>query len=345
MRRLSLEDRLALYKALAGLLKHKTALPNAIEQIQNVYKTSGRRYNRLVEVLEIIKNRLAKGGFTGDKLYRGIVPQGDNIIIIGTAGVQNKEHIGLERAMEMTKLLHDARNEAFQTLIIPTLAFITMIVAFWAIGAYAFPFLETLKPRTGWPPFPNQIYDISLSMASWLPFIGTGFLLIITSVVVSINRWTGETREWFDIHVPPYSITRRMYAAIIAASVGSLIEGGVDAITGIKRIESLTYSRWLKERTSRMIRKLTKGASLGQALNNPLFSPNTRALFEIFSGSANSEISKVLNAAAEDEIKSIKPALTRATKSIQFISYLGIGFLILVYLQAFIQITQQISRI
>ena len=338
-RGLNLQQRIDFYRGLSMLLRSKVTLSETLEEMQNSYRIANQR--KLGRTAKKMAQRLAQGETFSTGLLKGIAPNSEQIII-ASAAEQSDISKGLEIVIKIAKRVDDGKRELLQAMAMPVFLLIVLIIAFWGSGQIAFPFLETLKERSAWGYLPNAVYDASVAMEQWLPLLILGFLVFVWMTSLSLAHWTGRLRNAADWTFPPYSIYRRKEAAIFAASLQALFSSGSEAISGLAQMQRVAKP-WLAAHINVILGRLNKGKPFGEAFSVTVFSQRTRGLLIILGARAGQkEIAGIFEITAEDEIAELTPAIKRVARIIQLMLFVAVATLVLIYIQAFLQITQQL---
>lgn len=136
------------------------------------------------------------------------------------------------------------------------------------------PTYSAILPVERWPDLGQNLYGFSnFIVTKWYILL---LVLGATSTIISmtISKWTGKTREFFD-KLPPWSVYKVYQGCSFLISLASMMQSGTPLNDALKKLKS-TSSPWLAEYIEEMMRNLRRGGkNFGQHLNVGLLDSET----------------------------------------------------------------------
>ena len=113
-------------------------------------------------------------------------------------------------------------------------------------GLQVVPAFEMVLPREQWTGTGASMAVLSDFVNMYLVPSLIAFSFVVLGIVISLPRWTGRTRVFFD-KIPPYSIYRLSSGAGFLLAVASMVKAGIP-IPETLRILQRSAKPWYKER-------------------------------------------------------------------------------------------------
>ena len=261
----SADQRMRFYDKLSRLEANGVGLQDAIVDLKARAEKRGKT-GALSIILHHVQRDLSEGISFAQSLSR-FVPINEAMVIRAgeDSGSLNK---ALLICVDIIKANQEMKRTVLTAVAYPALLTPVFCVALYVIGRYAMPnILLKVDPYTLHGPS-KWLYEMSLFMQTdWIFSLFALFFLLVALTVISLPRWTGRIRVYFD-KIPPWSIYRLVSGSGWLLSLAALVDAGVGVLQANEQINETVKKKnpWLSERLRPCISAIKKGVSLGDAL-------------------------------------------------------------------------------
>lgn len=121
------------------------------------------------------------------------------------------------------------------------------------------PVLEQIIPPEEWPLAGRILRPTALIIKNYGLYIAPMIILAAIAFKMSITRWTGKGRVWWDNRLP-YSIFRDYNGAIFLTSLSALMKAGNGVLESLNQLET-NATPWMKWHIQQMITNLDYNAA------------------------------------------------------------------------------------
>lgn len=267
--RFSLKHRINLYERLKSYTEEEFPVYESLVRFKARYDKTKDFRGKIIGIwLDSMQ-----GGQSFSKVIKGWVPESEvNLIAAGEDGA------GIEKGLgEAIKFAYSAQR--IKNIIIGG-AMYPMILLFVVLGFIAMFSLQMaptylgLLPLAQWPTLPYYFYQFSSFLVNYSLPIGILMGILIFFIVLTIHKWTGSVREFFD-NLPPWSVYKVYQACSFLIGMASMMQSGTPLNDSLEKIRK-SSSPWLQNYIDEMMRNLRRGGkNFGQHLNVGLLDEET----------------------------------------------------------------------
>lgn len=249
------------YRKLSQLLGNGVTLDTAISMIETIAIRN--RELIMISLYKRWRNNIANGMNFGECLSRH-VPSSE-AILLETGANSGKLVSALENAADTIHQQTKVKKAIITSAAYPMVLIVMLIVALLMASYMVIPTFEELIPIEEWT---GISYTVAITAQfirqySFPIFLGLG--LFIFWIFFTMPRWKSRSRVPFD-KVPPWSFYRMWQGSSFLLAVASMMAAGV-------KLDEVSLSRiskhsdpYLQERVRSLIRHITSGDNLGDAL-------------------------------------------------------------------------------
>ncbi|TCT10728.1 type II secretory pathway component PulF [Tepidamorphus gemmatus] len=203
---------------------------------------------------------------------------------------------GLRRAAAVARVNQEIVQTIRSELSYPLLLLVLLAGLLLVISFYVVPAMTEVIGEERWPTSARLAASFARA-APWLVLAGT--LLLAGGTVLFLmlrSRWTGRFRDLLDRFVFPWTMHRRVTAAMLLASLASLLRIGVPFSHALERLAAASGA-WERVHIQRVRARLRRGEREGAALAGPLFDDELRWQIQLYG--RMSRFSEALDAFSE----------------------------------------------
>lgn len=256
---LSARSRARLYERLARPINSGMSYEDAIH---NLYKRVAFRQpdDHIAIVLRTVIYRLQ----SGDKITDGLAPFIPlNELMLIQAG-ENNGHIakGLFDAAKTIRLNSEIVTVSVRATVFPVLILLSVIGCLYIMGVYLIPEFERGMPKEEWQGAGLMLrYLGDFTAASGFFYLSAFFAMMLAIVILSLKRWSGGARVFFD-RLPPYSLYKTFTGSAWLLVLSSMTGSGQPVWQSLATIHDVALSqrnRYVASRTLAVMRSNTEG--------------------------------------------------------------------------------------
>lgn len=243
-KRAFLKVRADVYESLASQLTD--AGSRRVETLAETFgawaKRDSARGLRVAAVYAAIEQRLRKGNSFAGSL-KGFVPKEETMLI--DAGEASGRLAQAFRAALTSQSANDEmRGTMAGAMMQPAFNFVGLVVSSIVLGNMLWPDLLATFDAKYWPTWCMPLIESNIWLANNWP-LSLVALLALPAYYLSLPRWTGRSRQFFD-RIPPWSLYRDRNASGLLVILAGLIRAGLTVDDAIDRVRksSTPYMRW-----------------------------------------------------------------------------------------------------
>jgi len=202
-------------------------------------------------VYSAVEQRLRKGASFSAAL-KGFVPREETMLI--DAGEASGRLADAFRAALTSQSADDEmRGTMAGAMMQPAFNFFGLVVTSVVLGKMLWPDLMSTFATKYWPSWCLPLIESNIWLANNWPVMIV-MLLFLPAYYLTLSRWTGRFRQFFD-RIPPWSLYRDRNASSLLVILAGLIRSGLTVDVALDRVRqsSTPYMRW---HLSLMLRRL-----------------------------------------------------------------------------------------
>lgn len=257
------DERSRFYIKLTQLLENGVSLDTALAQIQKI--ASRKKRSILPKLYKSWRNEVAEGKNFG-QCVAPYVPSSE-AMLLETGANSGKLVKSLQNATQSIENQSKVKKAIIAAGAYPFVLTMMLVAAMVLSSFKVIPTFEQIIPVDQWQ---GIAYSVAMA-AQFIREDGLMILIVIVSSIViiamSMPRWTGPLRLYFDRWVP-WSVYKMWQGSAFLLSVASLMSAGVklDEVS-LARI-SKQAEPYLKQRVKALQKYIASGENLGDALYN-----------------------------------------------------------------------------
>lgn len=257
--------RLSLYRKIAKMLSHGLPLLKILEELRDRASEHGKRPNEpLAIVLDDCRRMVQNGRPLADGL-EWWVPKAEQMIVMAGEQSGKLEHT-LMAVVDVVRAGKRIKSVIVGGIAYPLAIFALIIVYVYLFGTRVIPQFTRMIDPTGWHGAAKSLYLLSLWVQDWMAYALLAVLVAIVCVALSLSRWRGSVRIFFD-RLPPYSIYRLMVGCGFLMAFSAMQSAGVTVEKSLLRLSAMARP-WLRERLDGALLGVRSGLNCGEALRN-----------------------------------------------------------------------------
>lgn len=212
---------------------------------------------------------LEGGGKSFAQALRPFVPN-DEFLILSSGEIRGDMVTSLKLVVRNLLATREMNAAVGAAMAQPLLGVGSILGMSYAFGHYMWPTFVRAIPLKFWPGWTVPCLDAQIWFASnWWVLM---FAFAVAALYqVSLSRWTGRTRDWFD-RVPPWSIYKGRQASSLLGVLSALVSSGRTVRESLVLVRNLStpYMAW---RLNQIIRRYdASGKDAMSALRTGFFS-------------------------------------------------------------------------
>lgn len=254
-------QRYKFYIKMSQLLGNGVSLDNALKQIETI--AARNRSSVMATVYRKWRVDIANGRNFGECLTQ-YVPSSE-AILVETGANSGRLANALQNAAESIEQQIKVKKAIVNSAAYPAVLIVMLVAAMLMASYMVIPTFEDLIPVEEWTGVSYGVAIASQFIRSYAFILLGGGGLILFLIFYTMPKWCSRTRIWFD-KFPPWSLYRMWQGSSFLLAISSMMAAGVklDEIS-LGRI-SKHSDPYLKQRVKALIRFITAGDNLGDAL-------------------------------------------------------------------------------
>ncbi len=257
--------RLRMYRKISTMLSNGLPLLKILDELWERASFQGGKPNEpMAIVLADCRRMVQNGRLLADGLEWWI-PKTEKMIIL--AGEQSgRLEVTLNVLVGVVQSQKEINRVIVGGLTYPLAIFALIVVYLYVFGTTVIPqFARMVDPNT-WHGSARSLYLMSQLVEHWTLHIIAGLLALIAIVAVSMPRWRGDARVFFD-QFAPYSIYRLQVGSGFLMAFSALQFAGITVEKSLMRLAGQSQP-WLRERLDGALLGVKSGLNCGEALRN-----------------------------------------------------------------------------
>jgi type II secretory pathway component PulF len=263
-------NRLDIYEQL--LAKLDGAGRAAVQSVPEIFGEWAAREKKRGDLLGYVYDYVRRKTSKGDSLAESLRPFIDNDEYLILAGGEVRGD--LVNTIRSLLANVEARQNMFDAVVaamwMPVLGLMSIVGLSIGFGLFLWPEFIRAVPDQYWPGWTKPCITVQLWMGKHWLWMSISLLLFV-AYAVTLDRWTGRSREIID-RLPPWSIHKGRLAANVLGAMAALVGAGLSVREAFVMIRdrATPYMRW---HLSRIIRRYDSPGTEGiAALRTGLFS-------------------------------------------------------------------------
>lgn len=220
--------------------------------------------------------------------------------------------VALHEAAQMMRAHQRARSHVISKMAYPALLLAMLAGLLSVLGTFLIPMLEQMQPRQQWTGAAKTMGFLADNSGTISACLLGGTALFAALFLLTLKRWVGPVRDFFDRFLPPWTLYRQMQASMALMTTSMLIASGVPMATALELLKQ-SGSPWMSEHMSRILMRMRSGQGDGPALAGAggmgtLFDPYLAWQISLYS--ANGSMAAKLRTMAEGSNTRVESAIS-----------------------------------
>jgi type II secretory pathway component PulF len=257
--------RLSLYRKISKMLANGLPLLKILEELRDRASDNGRKPNEPMAIVLDDCRRMVQNGRLLSEGLEWWTPRNEQMIIM--AGEQSgRLETTLAAVIHVVLAEKKIKNVILGGIAYPTAIFTLIIVYIYVFGTRVIPQFARLVDPANWHGAAKSLYIMSQVVQHWMLYVVVALLAIVIAIMVSMPRWRGNVRVFFD-RFAPYSIYRLIIGSGFLMSLSALQFSGITVEKALIRLSDRA-DPWLRERLDGALLGIRSGLNCGEALRN-----------------------------------------------------------------------------
>lgn len=261
--RMSNGTRLKIYRKLISLLRNRFSLMDALDRIRGIITNDGKNPDEPMALAILYWSRSLQNGNPFSVALEGWAPASERLML----SVGDVSHLegALENLIKVTEGTTKMKEPLVSAISYPMFLAMMTVLIIYAIGVYMVPPMMNAAPNTRWTGSAKDLVALSVWIQkNWL--IAFSILpTIFTLIYLTLGRWKGKTRAWFD-NVPPWSLYRIFVGVTWMLAMSALVRAGTPVSQALRSLRH-DASPYLRHRIDSALVFVNNGDNIGEALN------------------------------------------------------------------------------
>uniref|UniRef100_UPI003BEEE2AF type II secretion system F family protein n=1 Tax=Burkholderia arboris TaxID=488730 RepID=UPI003BEEE2AF len=234
----------------------------ALEQM--AVRLARRHRGRAAEAFRIVRDRIEDGKRFVDAFGENLSALEKGALAVGE--LRGNLPDGMALVLEVREMADGMKSQFLARLASPATLFVLVYATLIMIGAMIVPQFEAMLPASKWRGMAAPMAAMGIFATGWgLPVTTIGCIVLAIASWLSLTRWTGPTRDWFDRYIPPWSLYRITEGFAWLLSYSALVRAHIPDTEALRgQIESA--SPWLRSKLEPVLDHVEDGKSIAQAL-------------------------------------------------------------------------------
>jgi len=258
------EARTKFYQELSALLRAGMSKPDAIGLLQVVASDEGKKQKDAMSIILSSMLRDMRNGKSFGEAVRRWVPSDDRMVLEAT---ENSDDFPgqLEEYCRTLKQKRKIVGTIVGGLSYPVFLVLMVMGLLVYFGLYIVPDIGKLLPPEKWTGAAKFLAFLGRFASNYAIPTVISVSVLLTIVVITLPRWTGRVRRYFD-YLPIYALYRVYTGISFILAISSLMRGGMAPINAVERIMPLA-TPYVKEKLFAIRRGMLNGQDFGEALH------------------------------------------------------------------------------
>lgn len=276
--------RKSFYQSLADYLEQGIPINDIIKLLADSIRLANAKSQMFqAKILDNIRDEMSAGVDFADAVAVWI-PMNEAMSI--QAGFKSGDPgSGMRNTLEALESASAMKSTIISKLSYPGVLLLALVGLIFFFSIAIIPKIVTVMDPAKWPDSAKPLYTVS-------QFVQNEWYIVVAVIVSAIfaTSWSmpkvvGSLRGFLDIF-PPFSFYKAFHGANLLISLASLMKSGIPLVDSLHEMKKLStpYIRW---HLNKMIGNMEEGASLGEALDTGLLSPEMMVNVHMMSRNAN----------------------------------------------------------
>jgi type II secretory pathway component PulF len=258
-------ERLRLYRKIAKMLGNGLPLLKILEELWSRASHGGKKPDEPLAIVLDDCRRMVQNGRLLSEALESWIPRTEQMIIM--AGEQSgRLEITLSAVIDVVQSGKKIKSLIIAGVSYP-LAIFTMIIGYvYVFGTRVIPQFARIVDASTWTGAAKSLFIMSQLVQHWMIYIVAVIVAIVVAIFVSMPRWRGDVRVFFD-KFAPFSIYRLIVGSGFLMAFSALQFAGITVEKSLIRLSNLA-DPWLRERLDGALLGVKSGLNCGEALRN-----------------------------------------------------------------------------
>lgn len=257
--------RLRLYRKVEKMLSNGLPLLKILEELRDRASLNGRNPNDPLAIVLDDCRRMVQNGRLFSEGLAPWIPRTEQMIIM--AGEQSgRLSITLNAVIDVVTAGKKIKAVILGGITYPVAIFALIILYVYVFGTRVIPQFTKLVDPSNWHGAARSLYVMSQIVQDWMLYIILALSVIVTVIFISMPRWRGNLRVFFD-RFAPYSVYRLIVGSGFLTALSALQYAGITVEKSLSRLADLSQP-WLRERLEGALLGVKSGLNCGEALRN-----------------------------------------------------------------------------
>lgn len=341
----SLTRRAVFYADLARFMDSRIPPFKAIEKMEVVARRR-RKTRALAKIYRAILRDMQRGKLLANAVGPWI-PGHEAVMLAGSENVGPA--VLIKTLQELSALLERqqrARGKLRGALMSNGFAMATIFGIIFMVVKEVIPKLikSEMRGMQSKMPFTEAFFRFGHDFITYGVFWLAGFIAISLFIGWTLPNWSRDTgylsRAWFDRHVMPWTLYRRMQATFFLSTAAAMMRSGIplkDVLTG-----SIPFaSRWTRVRMREVLRKLDLGKPEVEALDTGMLPEETSDRLMIYA--AMDDFTEIMTRLSEDNFVMYEKTINGVSELLKLIALLAMAIFSLSLLGSIFQYSNAIQ--
>ena len=258
------KKRISFYRKLSKLMSNGVQILDAMDML---YKQASKNDTKKDEPIAVVINAIRTGLKNGNRIAQsmhGWVPSSEEMMISAgeRSGAIESTLEGVCKAIESGSQMKSA---ILSGIFYPTILLLAAVGVMALFGIKVIPQFAKISSTDTWTGSAAGMAIMSNIVKNYGIYIGLSIGILISSIIYSLPRLTGNIRIYLD-KLPPYSLYQLWIGSGFLLSLATLVRAGEQAEKSMMLMREQA-SPWLKERIDACLTGIRAGYNVGEALD------------------------------------------------------------------------------
>lgn len=337
MKKFSKNQRVYLYQFCADMISAELPLYDAIQKLRHEGKSL--LGGGFVKKLDELVIRMAKTTSIA-QVFEGAVPDTE-LSTINAAERSGSLDDGFKSLVSVINYNSELQKKLIGAVTFPLIMLALSLVVIAGYSYKVFPAFASVLPVEKWPKVTSVLYTFGIALCEGLwVYILVAAVMIVFFIRFIMTQFSGNIRNKVLDRIMPFSTYKQLSASVFLNILALQLRNGIpihDALT----IISTNSTRWLRWHISYMQKKMTTGATYGEALNSGLLGAD--ALLNISLYSSLPSFNEVLAAVSEKSREQIKEYMNKISSLLKSLSTLVLGLTVIWVFAALFSLSDKLA--
>lgn len=262
MCRMSGESRLRVYRKLMSLLKNRFSLMDSLDRVFDIISNNGKNPGEPMAMAISAWSRSLRNGDPFSVAIKGWAPSRE-ALMLSTGDVSHLDE-ALENLIKVTEGSAKMIAPMVNATMYPAFLSIMVVMIIYGVGAFLVPPMAEAAPGLRWTGMASDLVVFSTFVQENWVFIFSIPPVAFFVIWVTLPRWKGKSRAWFD-RMPPWSLYRIFVGVSWLLTFSALVKAGTPVSKAMRALRA-DANPYLLERIDRSLVYINNGDNIGDAL-------------------------------------------------------------------------------